>query len=529
MKASAPKPRVATLPSSTIGVHSMSITHPRRKRAPHPNVGLTSASIARDATEAFDELCASFVKGGAPVDFDFREHCLRWTSRGDHLTHRLHRYPARLTPYIPLFFLGVESVAVEGGRLLDPFAGCGTVLVEAPVHPVHAMKPTGFEINPLARLIAKVKTTSLDRRAVLDAWDRIVGRHDDDRSRVGLPRFPNKRHWFTSVVEARLARVLRAMEGLRDPDLRDFFLVAASAVVRQVSLADPGVAVPVRLDPLRFTDESVRRRARASLNARKHADVLALLDHAVRSNLQRLRAWAEVARVQSDAPAIVGADARTFKTAPYLGEGRLATRTTGTLSGVDLVLTSPPYANAQRYTRSLRLEQFVLGFTETGKDEGALDRLQVGTERVPFSDWDAMAAATSSATANDAIKLVRERDKFRAAIVGRYVRDMTKVIDNCYAALKCGGHAVFVIGNNCVRGVQLDNALIFSELGERAGFSPRLHVRNRIPSRGLLTKRHPTAGVITHEHVVVLRKPVRPPSGKDLSTRKEHDHVQRRD
>jgi hypothetical protein len=34
-----------------------------------------------------------------------------------------------------------------------------------------------------------------------------------------------------------------------------------------------------------------------------------------------------------------------------------------------------------------------------------------------------------------------------------------------------------------------------------------LRIRNRIPSRGLLTKRHPTAGVITHEHVIVLRKP----------------------
>lgn len=509
----------------------MSTAQARRKRAPHPNVGLTPDAIAKDATAAFDELCASFLKQGTPVDFDFRAHCLRWTARGDHLTHRLHRYPARLTPYIPLFFLGVEGVAVDGGRLLDPFAGCGTVLVEAPVHPVHAMRPSGFEINPLARLIAKVKTTALDRRAVLDAWERIVTRHNADRSRAGLARFPNKRHWFTNAVEARLARVLRAMEGLRDPDLLDFFLVSASAVVRQVSLADPSVAVPVRIDPSRFTDVAVRRRASASLTARKHADVLALLDETVRSNLLRLRAWVDVARVQSNAPAIVGADARTFKTSRYLGQGDLETRATGTLTGVDLVLTSPPYANAQRYTRSLRLEQFVLGFTETAQDEGALDRLQVGTERVPFADWEAMAEATSSPTANAAIAGVRKKDNFRAAIVGRYVRDMTKVIENCFAALNPGGHAVFVIGNNCVRGVQLDNAMILSELGEGAGFSQRLRVRNRIPSRGLLTKRHPTAGVITHEHVVVLRKPGRASSGKDVGnvSRKGHEHVQRCD
>lgn len=501
-----------------------------RKRAPHVHVGLEPEAIALAATAAFDDLCERFLRNGTPVDFDFREHCLRWTVRGDHLTHRLHRYPARLTPYIPLFFLSVRGVAVEQGQLLDPFAGCGTVLVEAPVHPVHAMRPAGLEINPLARLIAKVKTTPLERRAVLDAWERVVKRHGDDRSRAGLPMFPNKRHWFTKGVELRLARVLRAMDALRDRDLRDFFLVAASAVVRQVSLADPGVAVPVRIDPSRFSDDKVRRQAQTSLDARKKADVISLVDDAVRGNLLRLLAWGDVARIECNGPAIVGADARTFETARYLGSGALEASGPGRVSGVDLVLTSPPYANAQRYTRSLRLEQFVLGFTAGSKEEAALDRLQVGTERVPFPDWAAMSEPTTSPTANTAIELVRVQDRFRAAIIGRYVRDMTVVIENCFQVLNPGGHAVFVIGNNCVRGVELDNATILAELGEKAGFAQRLRVRNRIPSRGLLTKRHPTAGVITHEHVVVLRKPAGPFSkrGKANLGKRGHDDVQRR-
>ncbi len=411
-----------------------------------------------------------------------------------------------MTPYIPLFFLGVRGVAVRGGKLLDPFAGCGTVLVEAAVHPVNPMQPVGFEINPLARLIAKVKTTSLEPRAVNDAWTRIVYRYKTDPSRAGLPRFPNKRHWLTERVERRLARALRAMKGLRDSDLRDFFLVAASSLVRQVSLADPSVSVPVMLDPDKYRKKSVRDRVRRSLEGRKDADVLGILSETVESNRMRIAAWSEASSLRKSGPTIVGADARDFVTSRYAAGGHQGESEGERITGVDLVLTSPPYANAQRYTRSLRLELFVLGYTADGADEYALDRLQVGTERVKQREWESMLKATGSPTADRLISLVAKSNRFRAAIVGRYVRDMTTVLGNCYAALNRGGHAVFVIGNNCICGRVLDNATILSEIADDLGFRQELHVRNRIPSRGLLTKRHSTASVITHEHVLVLRK-----------------------
>jgi hypothetical protein len=476
-----------------------------RKLYPSPKVHLEAKEIGDRASEAYAGLCEQFRARGRAVDFDFREHCVRWTSRGDHLTHRLHRYPARLTPYIPLFFLGVRGVAVSGGNLLDPFAGCGTVLVEAPIHPVHPMRPVGIEINPLARLIAKVKTTPLDAQRVKQSWKGIRARYNADSSRAGLPSFPNKRHWFTVAVEQRLARVLRAMDALRDDDLRDFFLVAASSVVRTVSLADPSVAVPVIIDPSRFSDADVRAEACAALSARKDADVIAILENTVARNLVRLRAWAKAKPETADSGAIVGDDARTFRTGTYVGRGDLAGND-GRIKNIDLVLTSPPYANAQRYTRSLRLELFVLGYTIDGRSERDLDRLQVGTERVYEDDWKSMTAATNSSTANAAIAQVKARDVYRAAIVGKYVRDMEVVLSNCHRALNAGGHAIFVVGNNRIRGALVDNAQVLSELGQRAGFEEALRVTNRIPSRGLLTKRHPTAGVITHEHVLVLRK-----------------------
>jgi hypothetical protein len=463
--------------------------------------------IGRRATNAFASLCEHYDATGRAVNFDFRAHCTNWAARGDHFTHRLHRYPARLTPYIPLFFFSVRGVAVRSGRLLDPFAGCGTVLVEAPVHPVNPMHPVGLEINPLARLIAKVKTTPLDRRAVLDCWRRIVGRYEADRSQAGLPSFPNKRHWLSESVERGLARAKRSLNGVRDSDLLDFFLVALSSVVRHVALADPSVSVPVKLDPTRFENPNVRKEIRDQLEARNTANVLRVLDTIVHKNVARLDRWQHAARISVAKSTIVGADARTFSTARYEVAGALGKPNGLRVSGVDLVLTSPPYANAQRYTRSLRLELFVLGYTETARDESVMDRLQIGTERIAKDAWDEIIESTGSWEADRVVSALARRDRYRAAIVGKYVRDMNVVVNNCYGALRRGGHLILVIGNNCVRGRLLNNAGILADLAVNAGFRVRLRVKNRIPSRALLTDRHPTAGVITHEHVLVLRKP----------------------
>jgi hypothetical protein len=286
--------------------------------------------------------------------------------------------------------------------------------------------------------------------------------------------------------------------------LRDFFLVAVSSVVRQVALADPRISVPVILEPRNFSDVNERRAIRADLARRRDADPFALMGRAVNSNLRRLEVWASACQGSAQ---VVGKDARTFAKAAYLGAGDLADDANGRIDEIDLVLTSPPYANAQRYTRSLRLELFVLGFTASSTEECALDSSHIGTERIPKREFEQYFTPSTSQAADLVIQSVRKDDPYRAAIVGKYVQDMERVLSNCYNALKPGRHAVLVTGNNTVRGRTVDNAAILTELAMSTGFERIVHIRNRIPSRGLLTKRHHTAGVITHEHVLVLKKP----------------------
>lgn len=82
------------------------------------------------------------------INWDFSDF------KTQYLTHRFHSYPARFIPQIPSTF--IKLFTKEGDTILDPMCGCGTTLVEAFLNNRNTV---GNDMNPLATLITKVKTT----------------------------------------------------------------------------------------------------------------------------------------------------------------------------------------------------------------------------------------------------------------------------------------------------------------------------------------------------------------------------------
>jgi DNA modification methylase len=66
-------------------------------------------------------------------------------------SHALHAYAAKCPPQLVRYALRYYSK--PGETVLDPMAGSGTTLVEAKLAGRNAL---GFDIDPLARLIAEV-------------------------------------------------------------------------------------------------------------------------------------------------------------------------------------------------------------------------------------------------------------------------------------------------------------------------------------------------------------------------------------
>src|SRR3989338_790503 len=90
---------------------------------------------------------------GKFIDWDFKKADTK------EYTNCIHTYPAMMIPQIArrLIYLYGKNAKT----LLDPFCGSGTSLVEASLTN-HIKGAYGFDLNPLAILISKVKTTKTD-------------------------------------------------------------------------------------------------------------------------------------------------------------------------------------------------------------------------------------------------------------------------------------------------------------------------------------------------------------------------------
>ncbi len=73
-------------------------------------------------------------------------------------THSYHRYPAKFIPQIVERLID-EYIQGKNAQINDPFMGCGTTIVTAISR---GLKACGTDINKIAYLITKVKSTAIE-------------------------------------------------------------------------------------------------------------------------------------------------------------------------------------------------------------------------------------------------------------------------------------------------------------------------------------------------------------------------------
>jgi len=462
--------------------------------------------------EQLDKFRQTYKNSGKPIRASFRQLCKtwEWARRSDVYTHFLHRYPAKILPYIPIYFLSSEEYTSKNEVVMDPFSGTGTVLLESIVHPYLAKKAIGVEINPLARLIAKVKTTPLDiselKAASEDLFERIKKLCGDIRT----PDFTNRDLWFSKRVQRELARIRLCIEDIDKDDHKDFFLASFSSIIRDVSFADPKIAPPVILRAKNFKkNPKLMTKVEEVIKKKKKAHPLRYFQISVKKNIRRIETlncirWLSKGKIKSE---IVWDDARSLRRAKMKCNGELDKSKTNPIRdrSIGFVITSPPYINAQKYVRTTKFELFWLNMT----NENELKRLNeslIGTEAVYYKQYKDLKL-TGIGSADKVIKKIYKLDPRRAFIVSKYFSDMQKVIKEIYRVLKPNGRFVLVIGNNLVKGIEVKNHNILSDMASHDGlFKKEMVLVDEIKSRGMITKRHETGGLVLDEWVIVLKK-----------------------
>lgn len=355
----------------------------------------------------------------------------------------IHPFPARMAPDIALAHCRLLQ---PGATVLDPMVGSGTVLRAA----VDAgLRGIGFDIDPLAVLMAKVETTPTDRSLLDEAASSLVARATDVPSDVALT-------WIDDDSETRQF-VDFWFAKTQQRDLRRLSAILAD---QQGPISD---ALRVALSRLIITKDRGASLARDVSHSRPH----------------RVRTENEFEVVPAFLRSVQQVGARLAELPPgsnsavTLGDARSMTGLADAC--VEAVITSPPYLNALDYLRGHRLALVWLGYQI--RDLRAIRAASIGAERMldPAIGHDALAslAASLGTLANLSVRA--------RGMIDRFLFDMLHVLLEVRRVLKPGGDATFVVGNSCLQGVFLDNAAALSATATLVGFEISGRQEREIP------------------------------------------------
>ena len=388
-------------------------------------------------------------------------------------THGLHAYKGKFYPQLAKSLLNISGVPV-GGKILDPYCGSGTTLVEAMLN---GFAGYGCDFNPLAAKIAKAKTgiLTLPRHvvdhAIRSVLDRVVLRGTGYD--VSLDQFPKELHrelhdWFPEKVLFKLNWLLAQIRLLGNPTIVDFLEVTLSSVVREVSQQDP-------------SDLRIRRRKEPLEDAPVFELFVDRLKHA---HLRLQKYWAVAGRQPGEMiePKVVEGDSRLYQTFDLLGLER---------QSVDAVVTSPPYATALPYIDTDRLSLLaIMGIPS--KFRSNLEENLTGSREIRKTERDAFEATLMddkeaySLLPRDVVSEVRfilkENSKidvgFRRAnmpaLLWRYYIHMKENLEGMRDVMRPGARAFYVVGDSRTNAggswVRINTCSNIVEIAKGAGF-----------------------------------------------------------
>jgi DNA modification methylase len=361
--------------------------------------------------------------------------------------HGFHTYPARLHPETASRL--VESFSPPTGRVLDPFCGSGTVLVEARRLGRQAF---GIDANPLAVALASLKcrgATPEFAEELTTAAAAVVAHADTRRTQKLGPT----RKYGTADREVYDAHVLLELDGLRD----GIFKIPATEVRRALLLVLSAALTKVSKKVGDTAPRTAPKRLAGGFTIR-------FFETKAKDLAKRLLEYS----------ALVPPSAPPAKCA--VGDARdLSQITPGSL---DLILSSPPYPGVYDYFDHHELRLRWLGMDETAfeaKEIGARRRLTGIGFQAALEKWEQEFGACL--------------DAFREALAPQ--GSIALVI----ADSVLGGRALYA--DEAVRDLAIAHGLALASLGSQE--RPYFHEPTRAAFRASPRR----------EHVLILRHPSR--------------------
>ena len=378
--------------------------------------------------------CKTFADIRIELSWSFAGATIKDTA---YITHGFYTYPAKFIPQLARRLIVEHSR--EGELVIDPFMGSGTTLVEAMVQNRRGL---GVDVNEIAALVSKVKTTPLDQARLQRAGERVLARLEDKAQNEALPERID--YWFAPDTKRKLLLLRTEILRVRDRDIKDFLLVAFAQILKSCSIWMQKSVKPTR----HFDKPAVDPWQRFSLQWRRM--------------LQRHEAFLLCLRGKE----LGGAEAKNADCRRLpCKDGEAA-----------LVVTSPPYVTSYEYADLHQLPALWLGHLE---ELAPFRQKFIGSQgRARTHDLE-----LESARAERIVERLGRGKK--AESVRHYFADMLESFAEMQRVLRPGGKAAIVIGNTSLQGVEILNAEVFEEQLHALGFATADIIKREIPSKML--------------------------------------------
>ena len=372
----------------------------------------------------------------------------------------IHRWVPWIAGFSKHFIADALGTYANGERetVLDPFAGVGTTLVESDLAGHDAI---GFEINPYAAFAAHLKLSAHrapaeELGAVADELNMhafTVEPTDQVPTAVPPPGFRTRSPFYSPQVERKVLLMLDFVNRQSNELVADMLRLAFASTM-------------VDYSNYSYEPSLGRRSAVGRANVDDHP-VAASVAHKL-AQMAEDAGWYREHRTRGDRP-----DGRIHVESFLDGYKRIDQ------GSIDLLVTSPPYANNYHYNRNTRPHLYWLGFCESPGELKRLETQNFGTywqrarerEHVPLDPFidDSEIAST--------LAEIRSRNTDRGIYGGGgwanyitvYLNDCVRFLAGVKWCLRSGATALVVIGNSIVQGVHVPTDQFLAKIARRHG------------------------------------------------------------
>lgn len=384
--------------------------------------------------------------------------------------HKIHPYPAMLHPLLVDFL--IKNFSKEKDVIFDPFCGTGVTLLQAIMNNHNAF---GFDINPLALLIAKVKTTNYKLNELLDEFAKLKMDLKSNKKK-DIPEIKNIDYWYSREVINDLGKIRYILKNSKYK-YRDFFIACFAFVCRNQSYTRNGEFKRYRIKEDKLKD---------------------IINKVFEKYLSHIEDMINIIKETKNP---------TKKAKPILCNSE---RPINKKLKYDLIITSPPYGDSGTTVAYGQYSSFGIEWLRDinsfGNIEYKVDKECIGKKNI-LSDnllCNHMLAKT--------IERIKKIDKKRSDDVLYFFNGYFNVLRNVTENLNNNGTVCFVVGNRTVKGINIEMDQITAYFLESFGLKFKTILVRDILNKVMPSKNSPTNKVgltkatMTNEYIVIFEK-----------------------